>query len=90
MRAPELSNSSGWQIADVLSVAYVCTAVLKVEYHPGLAQNELIAHCQTRNLKMTSYSLLGSSDHAWCHPDEPVLLGEQMIFILAEKACLPA
>lgn len=34
---------------------------------------------------MTAYSPLGSSDRAWRHPDEPVLLEEPVVLALAEK-----
>lgn len=57
----------------------------QVECHPYLAQNELIAHCQARGLEVTAYSPLGSSDRAWCDPDEPVLLKEPVVLALAEK-----
>lgn len=50
-----------------------------------MAQNELIAHCLSRGLEVTAYSPLGSSDRAWHHPDEPVLLEEPVVLALAEK-----
>ncbi|XP_008824668.2 aldo-keto reductase family 1 member A1-like, partial [Nannospalax galili] len=85
VRALGLSNFSSRQIDDVLSVASVRPAVLQVECHPYLAQSELIAHCQARGLEVTAYSPLGSSDRAWRHPDEPVLLEEPVVLALAEK-----
>lgn len=85
VKALGLSNFSSRQIDDVLSVASVRPAVLQVECHPYLAQNELIAHCQARGLEVTAYSPLGSSDRAWRHPDEPVLLEEPVVLALAEK-----
>ena len=57
----------------------------QVECHPYLAQNELIAHCQARGLEVTAYSPLGSSDRAWRHPNEPVLLEDPVVLALAEK-----
>uniref|UniRef100_A0A5F9CN84 Aldo-keto reductase family 1 member A1 n=1 Tax=Oryctolagus cuniculus TaxID=9986 RepID=A0A5F9CN84_RABIT len=85
VRALGLSNFNSRQIDDVLSVASVRPAVLQVECHPYLAQNELIAHCQARGLEVTAYSPLGSSDRAWRDPDEPVLLEEPVVLALAEK-----
>uniref|UniRef100_A0A4X1W9W8 Aldo-keto reductase family 1 member A1 n=2 Tax=Sus scrofa TaxID=9823 RepID=A0A4X1W9W8_PIG len=85
VRALGLSNFSSRQIDDVLSVASVRPAVLQVECHPYLAQNELIAHCQARGLEVTAYSPLGSSDRAWRDPNEPVLLEEPVVRALAEK-----
>lgn len=60
-------------------------SLAQVECHPYLAQNELIAHCHSRGLEVTAYSPLGSSDRAWRHPDEPVLLEEPVVLALAEK-----
>uniref|UniRef100_A0A2K5QZS3 Aldo-keto reductase family 1 member A1 n=1 Tax=Cebus imitator TaxID=2715852 RepID=A0A2K5QZS3_CEBIM len=68
------------QIDDIRSVASVSPAALQVECHPYL----LIAHCQARGLEVTAYSPLGSSDHAWCDPNEPVL-EEPVVLALAEK-----
>ena len=85
VKALGLSNFNSRQIDDVLSVASVRPAVLQVECHPYLAQNELIAHCHARGLEVTAYSPLGSSDRAWRHPDEPVLLEEPVVLALAEK-----
>lgn len=50
-----------------------------------MAQAELLAHCRDRGLVMTAYSPLGSSDRAWKHPDEPVLLQELVMSTLGEK-----
>ncbi|XP_021128957.1 aldo-keto reductase family 1 member A1 isoform X1 [Anas acuta] len=84
-KAIGLSNFNSRQIDDILSVATVKPAVLQVECHPYLAQNELIAHCQKKGLVVTAYSPLGSPDRMWKHPDEPVLLEEPGIKKLAEK-----
>ncbi|XP_057641123.1 aldo-keto reductase family 1 member A1 isoform X4 [Chionomys nivalis] len=85
VKALGLSNFNSRQIDDILSVASVRPAVLQVECHPYLAQNELIAHCQARGLEVTAYSPLGSSDRAWRHPNEPVLLEDPVVLALAEK-----
>ncbi|KAG2461582.1 AK1A1 dehydrogenase, partial [Polypterus senegalus] len=80
-----LSNFNSRQIDDIISIAKVKPAVLQVECHPYLAQNELLEHCRDRQLIMTAYSPLGSPDRAWKHPEEPVLLEEASIKMLAEK-----
>lgn len=84
VRALGLSNFNSRQIDDVLSVASVRPAVLQVECHPYLVQNELIAHCQARGMEVTAYSPLGSSDRIW-HGSDPVLLEEPVVLALAEK-----
>ncbi|XP_036613218.1 aldo-keto reductase family 1 member A1 [Trichosurus vulpecula] len=85
VRALGLSNFNSRQIDDILSMATVKPAVLQVECHPYLAQNELIAHCHERGLEVTAYSPLGSSDRAWRDPSEPVLLEEPVVLELAKK-----
>uniref|UniRef100_A0AAQ4NP39 alcohol dehydrogenase (NADP(+)) n=1 Tax=Gasterosteus aculeatus aculeatus TaxID=481459 RepID=A0AAQ4NP39_GASAC len=85
VRSIGLSNFNSRQIDDVLSVASIKPTVLQVESHPYLAQAELLAHCRDRGLVMTAYSPLGSSDRAWKHPDEPVLLQELVMSTLGEK-----
>lgn len=85
VKAIGLSNFNSRQIDDILNMAAIKPAVLQVECHPYLAQNELIAHCNKRGLVVTAYSPLGSPDRMWKHPDEPVLLEESGIKKLAEK-----
>ncbi|XP_025062397.1 alcohol dehydrogenase [NADP(+)] isoform X1 [Alligator sinensis] len=85
VKAIGLSNFNSRQIDDILSMATIKPAVLQVECHPYLAQNELIAHCHKKGLVVTAYSPLGSPDRMWKHPDEPVLLEEPGIKTLAEK-----
>ncbi|KAJ7332816.1 hypothetical protein JRQ81_014996 [Phrynocephalus forsythii] len=85
VKAIGLSNFNSRQIDDILSVASVKPAVLQVECHPYLAQNELIAHCHQQGLVVTAYSPLGSPDRMWKQPDEPVLLEESGIKKLADK-----
>ncbi|XP_028666715.1 aldo-keto reductase family 1 member A1-B [Erpetoichthys calabaricus] len=80
-----LSNFNSRQIDDIISISKVKPAILQVECHPYLAQNELLEHCRDRQLIMTAYSPLGSPDRAWKHPEEPVLLEEASIKMLAEK-----
>ncbi|XP_078417160.1 aldo-keto reductase family 1 member A1-B isoform X2 [Cetorhinus maximus] len=85
VKAIGLSNFNSRQIDDVLSIATIKPAVLQVECHPYLAQNELIAHCQKRGLVVTAYSPLGSPDRQWKDPDEPLLLDDANIKTLADK-----
>uniref|UniRef100_A0A8C0GAU0 alcohol dehydrogenase (NADP(+)) n=1 Tax=Chelonoidis abingdonii TaxID=106734 RepID=A0A8C0GAU0_CHEAB len=85
VKAIGLSNFNSRQIDDILNMAAIKPAVLQVECHPYLAQNELIAHCNKQGLVVTAYSPLGSPDRMWKHPDEPVLLEESGIKKLAEK-----
>ncbi|XP_075037746.1 aldo-keto reductase family 1 member A1 [Mixophyes fleayi] len=84
-KAIGLSNFNKRQIDDILSVASTKPAVLQVECHPYLAQNELIAHCHAHGLVVTGYSPLGSPDRSWRKPEDPVLLEEPSILEMAKK-----
>ncbi|XP_060686469.1 aldo-keto reductase family 1 member A1-B isoform X1 [Hemiscyllium ocellatum] len=85
VKAIGLSNFNSQQIDDIISIATIKPAVLQIECHPYLAQNELIGHCQKHGLVVTAYSPLGSSDRLWKAPDEPVLLADTNIKAIAEK-----
>uniref|UniRef100_A0A4W3I6V6 alcohol dehydrogenase (NADP(+)) n=1 Tax=Callorhinchus milii TaxID=7868 RepID=A0A4W3I6V6_CALMI len=85
VKAIGLSNFNSRQIDDIINIATIKPAVLQVECHPYLAQNELIAHCQKRGLVVTAYSPLGSPDRMWRKADEPVLLEEPSIVSLGKK-----
>ncbi|XP_073400548.1 aldo-keto reductase family 1 member A1 isoform X1 [Dendrobates tinctorius] len=84
-KAIGLSNFNKRQIEDILSFAAVKPAVLQVECHPYLAQNELIAFCHKNGLVFTGYSPLGSPDRSWRKPEDPVLLEEPCILEMAKK-----
>ncbi|GCC26931.1 hypothetical protein chiPu_0005351 [Chiloscyllium punctatum] len=85
VKAIGLSNFNSRQIDDIISTATIKPAVLQIECHPYLAQNELIGHCQKHGLVVTAYSPLGSSDRLWKAPDEPMLLEDTNIKAIAEK-----
>ncbi|KAM9326783.1 aldo-keto reductase family 1 member A1 [Gastrophryne carolinensis] len=84
-KAIGLSNFNKGQIDNILSMATIKPAVLQVECHPYLAQNELIAHCHAHGLVVTGYSPLGSPDRSWRKPEDPVLLEEPSILEMAKK-----
>ncbi|XP_072129777.1 aldo-keto reductase family 1 member A1-B isoform X2 [Mobula birostris] len=85
VKAIGLSNFNSRQIDDVFAAATIKPAVLQVECHPYLAQNELIGHCQKLGLKVTAYSPLGSFNRTWKDTDEPVLLEDSGIKAIANK-----
>lgn len=66
-----VSNFSGAMLVDLLSYCRIKPAVLQIENHPYLPQNELISFCKSQNIVVTGYSPLG-------HPNMPKeMIGNQ-------------
>jgi len=59
-RAIGVSNFTLPLLEQLLSMCEIPPAVLQIELHPYLQQNELIEYCQTKGIHVTAYSPLGS------------------------------
>lgn len=55
-----VSNFNIRHLKEILAFARIKPAMLQVELHPYLAQNELIAFCKKNGIAVTAYSPLGS------------------------------
>lgn len=73
-----VSNFELHHLHRIMKVASIQPAVLQVECHPYLPQEELKAYCDKHKIVMTAYSPLGSNR-------EPSLLKDKVILEIAER-----
>lgn len=80
-------NFSMKKLEDLLAAASLAPMMNQIELHPYLQQQEMLAFCKQRNILLTAYSPLGSSDRpkGMKKKDEPVLLTNEVISAIAEK-----
>ncbi len=76
-----VSNFSIKKIDTLLQTARIAPEMNQVEMHPLLAQNKLVAYCQSQGIPLTAYSPLGSPDRAAIikQENEPSLLEHPVI-----------
>lgn len=58
-----ISNFGVAQIMDLLSYAQIKPAVLQVELHPYLTQENLVTFCHVEGIAVTAYSSFGASSY---------------------------
>lgn len=80
-----VSNFNREQIQHILDNATIRPATNQVEVHPYYNNSELVNFCQSKGVSITAYSPLGSADRPWADPNEPTLLEDQHLLILAKK-----
>jgi alcohol dehydrogenase (NADP+) len=82
-----VSNFSLAKLIDLGTTAAIKTAMLQVERHPLLQQNELLAYCQGAGIHLTAYAPLGASGEQ----RPPLLLNHpEVVAIAAEQQLSPA
>ncbi|KAJ1106107.1 hypothetical protein NDU88_003510 [Pleurodeles waltl] len=60
LRSIGVSNYTEEHLKELLAVCRVRPAVLQVEYHPELAQRDLLRFCQSAGIHLQAYTSLGS------------------------------
>ena len=82
-----VSNFSVKKLEQLLEVARIRPGANQVESHPYLQQRELVDFCRERDIAVTAYSPLGSSDRPerMKASDEPVLLQDETIAEIARR-----
>lgn len=84
-KAIGISNYNMRQVKECLSYATVKPAMLQIENHPYLQQQELVDFCHRSGIAVTAYSPLGSPDRPWDTANDPKLLEDPVVLELAKK-----
>ncbi|XP_033125975.1 aldo-keto reductase family 1 member A1-like [Anneissia japonica] len=85
VKAIGVSNFNSKQIDDVCSSCRIKPAVLQVESHPYLPENELVAFCGERDIVFEAYSPLCCGDRAWKFASDLDLFSEPKLVAMAKK-----
>ncbi|ERM83287.1 hypothetical protein P872_16545 [Rhodonellum psychrophilum GCM71 = DSM 17998] len=82
-----VSNFNITKLGEILKNCTEKPEMNQVEMHPYLPQEKLVNFCKSNGIHLTAYSPLGSGDRSSQakKPDEPILLEDKMIRVLAEK-----
>ncbi|KAK2192834.1 hypothetical protein NP493_22g07022 [Ridgeia piscesae] len=80
-----LSNFNSVQVQEIIDNSRIKPSVLQVEIHPYFSQEKLVKFCHDRNMVVTAYSPLGSSDIDGASPEFTNLLGEPILKTLGTK-----
>lgn len=80
-----ISNFNIKQVDYIVANARIQPVTNQFEVHPYLLNKELIQHCRSKNIAVTSYSPLGSPGRPWATADDRFVLKEPKLLEIAEN-----
>ncbi|KNE60691.1 hypothetical protein AMAG_06054 [Allomyces macrogynus ATCC 38327] len=80
-----LCNVTVAMIGEILAVARIKPAVVQVEMHPYLPQDDLVEFCARHGIAVVAYSPLGSPGSIFKDDTTPVLLRDPVVTAIAAK-----
>lgn len=83
-RSIGLSNFNKNQIERIWKIAKIKPVVNQVECHPYLNQKRLKAYLKKKGIVLVAYSPLGAPARPWVRKDEPKVLDDNLVRLLAE------
>jgi len=80
-----LSNFNSEQIQEVIDNSRIKPVNHQIELNPYLSQDKMFEFCKKKNITVTAYSPLGSADRPWAKPEDPTLLEDSKVTVIADR-----
>lgn len=85
VKAVGVANFTAPMLVDLLSYAKIFPAVNQIELHPYLQQTRLVEFYQRQGIVVTAYSPLGTPENARAQGNEPILLEDETVVVIAQN-----
>ncbi|CAB3373308.1 Hypothetical predicted protein [Cloeon dipterum] len=85
VRSIGVSNFNEEQVDRILTNCTIKPVTNQIECHPYFNQKSLSEHCAKRGVIVTGYSPFARPSRSWVGPDEPILLEEPALVVIAKK-----